>query len=402
VGTEETVKGSDERTAPATGSSPVAGKGFDSPEALAAWLAENWVQGTRSLARGDLQRWAAADLGDPGLADDIATIQEHPGESLDAKLFRVILRLNPAHPPSCMGYSLTEEGLTTLAAAVAGGSPTQTAVDALTTVFRNNLLTAYADATGNERHRDIDTRWHEEFATWQRLLKQAHAAGAPDIFPIYAWRARARILDVLLRPEEEAALREEARAAMQTPATAPRGQVTVPPWLPTLGDPDEAGPGASLAMALLARAGAAQAAWQAARQPKRGRVWRRVAVLAVAAGAIVGIVLAFQGGGDSGPSTQARDEQAGGAGERTGVLQGINVLYTGVTVAPIDLLEAPEAGAAVVAPLPENTVVSVVSTEAADWYQVRIASEAEEEEPVTGWLERGAIRILCSGTCRVG
>lgn len=393
------MKGSEERTAPAAGPL-LGGKEPASREALAAWLADNWVAGTRHLARGDLQRWAAAELADPGLADEIAEIQDRPGESLDTKLFRLILHLSPALPPSCMGYSLSEEGLTTLASAVAEGSPTQTAVDALTTTFRNHLLSAYADATGAERYRELDTRWHEEFATWQRLVKQAHASGAPDLFPTHAWRARARILDVLLRPEARAALEEKARAAMRPPATGARGEETTPPWLSALGGPDETSPGALLAMAVLGRAAAGQAQWQAVRRPRRSRVWLRVATIAVAAAAIVGISLAFQGGGDSpGPGEQARDEEAGGTGERTGVLQGIGILYTGVTIGPVDLLEAPEAGAAVVAPLEAETVVSVVSAAEAEWYEVSIETEGD---PIVGWLERGAIRLLCEGKCRVG
>jgi hypothetical protein len=291
------------------------------------------------------------------------------------------------------GHALNERGLVGLGAEVATDSPSHVAVDVLNSAFRDSLLTDYGEATGNTRLAEIDARWHEEFEAWRELVARAKPAGGPDVFPMWALRARGRILQALLDPEANDELREEAARAYAD--ERPRR------WLGEGIDPKQALPGTLMALAVMDAASATfvdhEADRQTAASRKRRNRWITLAVVGVVL--VGGAFLLFGGGDESdapGPAATGS-----GTGDGTPTAAPTQILSTAVTLGETTVRGEADATAAEVGVFPINTVMRVISDSTPEWYQVNVEDETGSTV-ATGWVERESVRIACQGSCSIG
>jgi len=393
--------GSEDPTTPGGIAAPVAnsyrfaGQEHTTPQSVAKAFAENWGEATRELEGDDLRRWAETGLGDPDLARFIAGLQDEPGQSPDARLFRLIRRLDPSAPPTYMGYPITEEGLTGVAAQVAGPSPTRQTAEMVFGLFRDRVLTLHAESSGQQRFAQIDQRWHDEFADWQKGMADAREGGGPDIAAASSWKVRARLLLATVDPAAEAELRNDARKVASA-------RVSARPWFSGLGNPDSAGIGALAAMDTLGREiavrGDPQQSAEDAEVKRKKRRRIRLGVLAGLIVAIVAVVLLTRGGGGTEAAPGGANPSGAASPGATTSAVPVKVLYTAGLTAPENMLKDPKDGADLVTKLPKGSVVEILSEQETDWYQVRL----KDQPDTVGWVPRERVNILCNGTCSVG
>ena len=284
-----------------------------------------------------------------------------------------------------LGYPLNEQGLASLAAAVASGTPSHLSMDALNSAYRGHLLSAYGDATGQARFREIDERWHNEVDAWGAHVREAAAAGGPDVYGRQAWRARAWLLQAILRPEAEQAIRERADAAMKSPGA-------LRPWFRGADDPKNGPLGKSLAAATLADAAPDHYEPPAPNKTKRAIKWGVLAVVILGLGYFV---FTLVGSGDDTSTPQA--EQTSEGPDQSGKGTGNRVQFTGVANVATTLRETPDASAGAVTNVEQFAVLEVMELQG-DWYGVRI-----KEKPDTfGYVEKAQVDIRCEGKCQIG
>jgi hypothetical protein len=284
-----------------------------------------------------------------------------------------------------LGYPLNEQGLASLAAAVASGTPSHLSMDALSSAYRGRLLAAYGDATGQTRFREIDDRWHDDVDAWGEQVRDAVAAGGPDVYGRQAWRARAWLLQAILRPEAEQAIRERAEAATKSPAA-------LRPWFRGVDDPKNGPVGSALAAAMLADAAPDHY------EPPAPNKTKRVVKWGVLAAVILGLgYLAFTVVGPGEDESTPQADQTTGGPDQSGKGTGNRVQFTGVANVATTLRETPEASGVTVADVEQFTVLEVMELEG-DWYGVRI-----KETPDTfGYVEKAQVDIRCEGKCQIG
>jgi hypothetical protein len=369
---------------------------YDSPAALARALTEHWEEATGTLLRGDLERYARDVMRDEQLAAFVHEQAEGNGTSADARLFRVILRLDPSATPQYMGYEISEAGLGGLATELDGPFPTQSAAGALRTLYTDHVLATYGEAGKANRFRELDETWHAEFAAWQEEVDRVKSTGGPDLFAALAWRARARILLALLDTKAFDAIRERARKA-----TAQAGGHR---WLGGL-SADDPSIGKVLAAADIAEAVAAGlddslVRERAAAKAKRSARLSGVISLVVVALVVYGIIALSKGGNTTASAGPTGGLAGGGHPTATASLNPADqpVQHTGVVQKPEPLLATPDPNGQVVKQLPKNTVIDIIGSAKGGLLWVRLRSDPK----TSGYVSSANVLAVCAGQCNVG
>ena len=374
-------------------------RGFDlgpsigSPQALARALTDHWIDGSKAFLNGGVERFIRERLGDAELADFAREQAQGNGSSADARMFRLILRLDPKIEAQYMGYEVSEAGLTGLAAEQDGPFPTQDSSGALRTMYTDRILTMYAKASGADRFRELDDRWHQEFTTWQEHVERAQETGAGDLFAALAWRARARILLGLLDTKAAEGIRERAREAATGGAAGNRWMKGLSPDDPSIGTVM-----ATVDIALPASTGVDPLIIQHKAQAKaRRRRILPIAISVVILGLVAwGILAVNNSGGTSGaggatptgPAVSAQPSQIDAA---TAPVRG-----TGVTLKAIDLLEKPDPGANVLQHVDQGVVIEIVGN--GEGY---ILIRVKEDPTVNGYALKADLRQVCAFSCNI-
>jgi hypothetical protein len=367
-------------------------RGFDSPKALADGLTANWTEAVASLFDGDVERQARDVLHDAKLADDIAEIARDKSVSEDTQLFRVILRLDPRQDAEFMGYETSEAGLSGLAAEVDGPFPTWSATGALRIMYTDHVLSMYADATKSTRFHDLDTRWHDEFETWGRLVGRSQDAGGPDVFGGSAWRTRAKILHELLDPKNEEPLRAAARESAKKP--------TVADWTSDAGSLEGAGPGTLLAVADLETAAdiyddSQRAERKAAASRRRRGIGSGVVTIGLLLGVIVGIIAFTNTSSDVGLNFTTASATPSATAATSIDPSTAAVIGTEIVQQPTPLLDNPDAGATVIQQLVKDDRLFRISKDTNGFYLVKTS----KDETVVGWVSKSDVNEICSLQC---
>ncbi len=369
------------------------GPSVNSAQALARVMTDHWMEATRAFIKGDLERFIRERLGNAELADFARDQAQGNGSSADARMFRLILRLDPKIEARYMGYELNEAGLAGLAAEQDGPFPTQDSSGALRTMYTDRVLTTYAEASGADRFRELDDRWHEEFSTWQELVERVKTSGGDDLFSALSWRARARILLGLVDTKAAEGIRERARAAASD-------KVTNHSWMKGL-SPDDPSIGTVLATADLAQAAATTddpvvVQRKARAKAIRGRIWSIVSTLVFIGLVVWGFLALSNTGGttqaeSATPTGTAVNPTAASTDPATASVQG-----TGVTNKAVDMLTEPKEGADVVQHLDQFTVVELIgSAPGFSWIRIK------DTPDVAGYVPGADVSIRCPGTCNI-
>ncbi len=133
---------------------------------LALALAKHWDAGRRDLARGQVARWVEQELHDYNLVRVLRDIQERKGASDDGRLLQFVVAAAPDLPPVWRGAPVS--GNAVLAAARAAASDDASAQDWLDSLYRDEVLAAFASA-GHVALREIDRRWRDAWARFNEL-----------------------------------------------------------------------------------------------------------------------------------------------------------------------------------------------------------------------------------------
>jgi serine/threonine protein kinase len=118
-----------------------AGNEYMTPRELALGLAEHWADAVKHMARGYITDWVRVDVRDQDLLSFIQDLDAESNLDGDAKLFRLIRRLNPESPPIYMDLVLSEESLARIAFNAKNGD--KNSQNWLASIFKGNILSAY-------------------------------------------------------------------------------------------------------------------------------------------------------------------------------------------------------------------------------------------------------------------
>jgi len=378
------------------GESQLLGTTYESPRALARALTEHWEEGAAALARGDLERYVRDVMKDESLAAFVHEQGEANGTSADARLFRVILRLDPETTPQYMGYELSEAGLSGLAAELDGPFPTQAAAGALRTLYTDHVLATYGESAKIPRFRELDERWHQEVSEWQEAVERVKSDGGPDLFASLAWRSRARILLALLDTKAFEAIHERARKG-----AAAAGSHR---WLAGL-SPDDQSVGKVLAAADIAASVEAGeddrlVRERAAVKAKRSRRVSLLVSLVIVAAIVVGVISLSSGGGGPQITGPTGGLAGGGSSSPTASVKpaDLPVQHTGVLQKAQPLLATADANGQTVQQLDKGTVIDIIGSAKGGLLFVRLRSDPN----TSGYVSGGDVLQVCAGQCNVG
>jgi len=366
--------------------------GSDSPKALADALTEHWTEAVAVLPSGDIERHVRETLNDAAAADDIAETAKDKSVSEDTRLFRVIMRLDPREHPVFMGYELSEQGLTELAAEVDGPFPTWSATAALRIMYTDRVLTLYAEAAKTTRFRELDDRWHLEFEAWDRVAGKSMEEGGPDVVSRSAWRIRARILELQLDTKGDESLRTRAKEAMAKP--------TVAGWAKDVGGLEGAGIGTLMGVADLGDAADTYDQTKQAEKKDTSSKRRRGALSGfVSIGLILGIVIAVAAftstGSDVGNLGNLNSPTTTPSPTKSVPNDQLPVIGTATITKDTPLLKDPKADADVIQQLKKDDRVFQVGHDENGFYFVKLA----KDDKVFGWVDKSNASIICPVQC---
>lgn len=134
-------------------------KEYGTAEALAAGFAGNWGEGLKYLERNHLHKWLAEDLRNQELAVFLEDLDLDSGLDGHAKLFRAILKMNPALPPTYRGILLTTDNLATLARGAVNLDPQSQVI--LTSLLAGGILTALNGSPQTRSLCEVGKKWVE-------------------------------------------------------------------------------------------------------------------------------------------------------------------------------------------------------------------------------------------------
>lgn len=212
---------------------------FTDPAELAHALAQKWDEACELLSGAASHRAEQRALRNFLRSLELTEAEQILAEQEDVeeRLVRLLVELDPMIAPTFRGYSIDRDGLLALARSE-GEGPTS----ALAAIFSERVLLDYSRSAGYTDLAELDAAWHEELATFERVLDAARTEDGKQVIAERREReaatttAQAQILVALLDADSRSQVLERAADAAADEGARRQG------WFDAMADGADPGP----------------------------------------------------------------------------------------------------------------------------------------------------------------